>query len=123
MHCTKCNSYRRLGICWKCGSTTIEPHPKWDYPQLPDVDKIRSISKEVGYAIGVHGSLEKDLDLIAAPWTKDAIGNEEFIAYLAEKLGATVLEIEIKPVGRLAASIQLDGWYKVIDLSVCPIIN
>ncbi len=30
---------------------------------------IRKVAKECGYAIGVHGSGQRDLDLIAAPWT------------------------------------------------------
>ena len=38
------------------------------------IDEIRDIAREHGYAIGVHGSMrqERDIDLIAAPWTKDA---------------------------------------------------
>lgn len=38
------------------------------------IDAIRAIAREHGYAIGVHGSMRSgsDIDLIAAPWTKDA---------------------------------------------------
>lgn len=38
------------------------------------IDDIRAIAREHGYALGVHGSMrpERDIDLIAAPWVKDA---------------------------------------------------
>ncbi len=38
------------------------------------IDAIRSIGREHGYAVAVHGSLraERDIDLIAAPWVKGA---------------------------------------------------
>ena len=38
------------------------------------IDAIRAIARDHGYAVGVHGSLrpERDIDLIAAPWEKDA---------------------------------------------------
>jgi hypothetical protein len=38
------------------------------------IDDVRAVAREHGYALGVHGSLraERDIDLIAVPWTKDA---------------------------------------------------
>jgi hypothetical protein len=38
------------------------------------IDDIRRIAREHGYSVGVHGSMsrERDIDLIAAPWVKDA---------------------------------------------------
>lgn len=38
------------------------------------IDDVRAIAREHGYAIAVHGSLraERDIDLLAAPWTKEA---------------------------------------------------
>lgn len=38
------------------------------------IDDIRVICREHGYAVAVHGSLrrESDIDLLAAPWVKDA---------------------------------------------------
>lgn len=40
---------------------------------MPPIDRIRELAKEIGYAIGAHGSLERDLDLIAAPWSEEAL--------------------------------------------------
>lgn len=38
------------------------------------IDDIRAIGREHGYAVAVHGSLrpERDIDLIAAAWVKEA---------------------------------------------------
>lgn len=38
------------------------------------IDDIRAIARDHGYAVAVHGSLraERDIDLIAAPWTREA---------------------------------------------------
>lgn len=38
------------------------------------IDDVRAIAREHGYAVGVHESMrvERDIDLIAAPWVKDA---------------------------------------------------
>jgi hypothetical protein len=38
---------------------------------LSRLDAIREAARECGYAIGLHGSLRRDLDLIAVPWVKD----------------------------------------------------
>jgi len=87
---------------------------------LPDIEPIRKAAREVGYAIGVHGSQERDLDLIAAPWTDDAVGNYELIQHIAKSINAKVISISRKPHGRYAATIQMDLYIKDIDLSVCP---
>lgn len=119
-HCGQCNAPREGGTCWKCGAETFVPHPIWKEPKLPPVDRIRELAREVGYAIGEHGSKERDLDLIAAPWTENATDSGELIRHIADGLGARVIHVETKPFGRTAATIQMDGWYKGIDVSVCP---
>lgn len=44
--------------------------------QLP---AIREAARKVGYAIGVHGSLARDFDLIAVPWTHTPVDHEELV--------------------------------------------
>ena len=109
--------------CWKCGAETFVPHADWEEPALPPVDRIRELAREVGYAIGEHGSKERDLDLIAVPWSESAVGNHDLIQHIAQGLGARIVEIERKPLGRYAATIQMNGWYKNLDLSVCPMVT
>jgi hypothetical protein len=97
------------------------PAPGWVDPAVPDLRLIWKLGREVGYAIGVHGSLKRDFDLIAAPWTPEAVGNHDLIVHLCAGLKATrVGGPEYKPHGRVAVTIQIDGWFKPIDLSILP---
>jgi hypothetical protein len=123
-HCPECNSQRTGDSCWKCGTETAIPAKGWEYPAMPPIDRIRALAKEIGYAIAVHGSLERDLDLIAAPWSEMALTRNysEVMHHIASGLGGKVIEIQVKPLGRRACTIQMNGYYKPIDLSVMPFI-
>lgn len=121
--CGECNSPRKNTICQKCGAETFVPSEDWEAPKLPPIEKIRQLAMECGYAIGEHGTQERDLDLIAAPWAENAHGPFVLATYIAFGLNADILEHEIKPLGRIAFSIQMKGWYKMIDLSVCPMVT
>ena len=120
--CKKCHAPRKGATCHKCGERTFVPCAGWEEPVLPPIRLIRELAREVGYAIGVHGTLERDLDLIAAPWTKEAVGNRDLMEHIAKGLNAIVIQIERKPLGRYAATIQMNGYFKPIDISVCPIV-
>lgn len=125
--CKPCAATRGGDNCWKCGAATFTPHPlAGEDPKLPPIDRIRALAKEVGYAIGVHGSQQRDFDVIAAPWTDSAIGNHALLQHIAAGLTtengpAHIISTERKPLGRYAATIQMDGWYKQLDISIFPV--
>ncbi len=52
------------------------------YPGLCD------IARSHGYALAIHGSLVTDLDLIAVPWTPEAVDAESLMQALMEHLNA-----------------------------------
>ncbi len=90
-------------------------------PPIPDINLIRKLAREVGYAIGVHGSQKRDFDLIAAPWIESAVDATTLVKHLCNRLNALVIgDYAYKPLGRVAVIIQIDGWFKHIDLSICP---
>lgn len=122
-YCKHCATARRAGPCHKCGGKLKPMHPSWDEPPIPAVEPIRSLAREVGYAIGVHGSLERDLDLIAAPWREDAVTATQLAEHIAAGINGRVLAPEEKPLGRWSCNIQIDGWFKLIDLSVAPALS
>ena len=88
---------------------------------------IRTAARVLGYGIGVHGSMRRDLDLIAIPWeeehsTADALAKA--IQYAACGAHADTVTWELKPCGRIATSFPI-CWAKDgrpnsghIDLSV-----
>lgn len=102
--------------CRVCGHA--EPENEF-IPPVPDIAPIKAIARECGYAIAVHGSLKRDCDLVAVPWTDTAVTPQELIVAICKGANAHVCgKIENKPHGRIAASIQIDGWCKYIDLSI-----
>jgi hypothetical protein len=100
------------------------------------LDAIRVAARACGYAIGVHGSLRRDLDLIAAPWA-DGHADADTLARAVHRaacgLEQTDYKWEKKPCGRIAASFPV-CWtadcmgYDTpnlghIDLSVMPSVK
>ena len=102
---------------------------------------LREVARRNGYALAVHGSLERDIDLIAAPWRDGAseaasLMRDFFVACRAvlgfatwpggwtdaEKWDApsgSLPNPERKPYGRLGYSILLGGG-PYLDVSVMP---
>lgn len=88
------------------------------------IGQIRGAAKGCGYAIAVHGSLLRDIDIIAVPWTKEAKAPRTLVKEIVEAINrfdhgnlksSTPAK---KPHGRTAYVIYLGRTY--IDLSVMP---
>lgn len=91
---------------------------------------IREVARSCGYAIGVHGSMTRDMDLIAIPWTEKALLRTTLVKRICKAVDG--LEVDswntAKPRGRHAHTIllkrgltsKIDGkvWSIFIDLSV-----
>ncbi len=86
------------------------------------VPEIRRVAYHAGYGIGVHGSMRRDLDLIAVPWTEKAVKASE----LARRIQLACCGMQEskydwvqKPHGRKGATIVV-AMNAFIDLSVSP---
>ena len=89
---------------------------------------IREAARLCGYAIGLHGSLRRDLDLIAVPWVETYKSKNELAAAIQKVacgLHRSTYEWEKKPNGRYAVSFPIcwTEWHDMIsaghiDLSV-----
>lgn len=98
-----------------------DPCEGWEDPRLPPFDIIWKVARDQGYAIGLHGSMKRDCDLIAAPWVEHAALPAALISALCAALNARQIgPVEQKPLGRVAVTIQIDGYFKHIDLSIMP---
>lgn len=105
------------------------------------------VAREHGYALAIHGTVVRDMDLIAVPWTNEAVEPETLVAALKDHLGACDYEGLLrqhkhltddmisqilaregncnatdKPHGRKAWNLYLYFGAKV-DLSVMPILS
>ena len=89
--------------------------------------------REMGYALSVHGSLHRDVDLIAVPWTDQAVPQDELAQAVNDYLvkvgvaygfAGVARKGEDKPLGRKAWTIALCGDPTIIlDLSVAPLFR
>ncbi len=98
--------------------------------------------REVGYSIAVHGSLMRDLDIIAVPWTEEAVSAERLILHLMAAVDGRLRnggsrktkedlteewavshasKPSVKPHGRLAWSIHVGHEGLYLDISVMPL--
>lgn len=92
---------------------------------LPD---LRLAARGCGYALTVHGSLARDIDLVAIPWEPGADEPELLVnrlcGVLAGKIGRAThssADWGEKPHGRRAVSIfTAGGMVPEIDLSIMP---
>lgn len=92
------------------------------------LEPMREVAREHGYALGLHGSVARDIDIIAAPWKPEAADSQTLIDALHRKLEdltgwAVFSPSDPNPTamahGRLAWSIHLSrGVY--FDISVMP---
>lgn len=109
-----------------------------EYREL--IPRIRAVAKRCGYGIAIHGSMRRDLDIMAMPWEKWARTPEWLVMQISkELLGYTAGRGELrkdgrrcnKPHGRLAYNIILASlWNKkwenkpwpnaFLDISVMP---
>jgi|SRR6185437_1889188 len=92
------------------------------------INPIRAVAKKFGYAVGLHGSLARDIDLIAVPWTEDAveaellaIGIQNIVKAFNKNSWTKIIRPQEneKPHGRQCWSIFVTGS-TYIDLSVMP---
>lgn len=92
---------------------------------------MRRTAKDVGYAITVHGSLNRDIDMVAIPWIEHVSADpDELVDLLAGAIrGVTGRcyardEWTKKPQGRVAKTLMV--WCGentgMLDLSVMPTI-
>jgi hypothetical protein len=88
----------------------------------PDLCKI---FQSLGYALAVHGSLARDFDIIAIPWTKDASDPEDVFKAIHEArfIVKVIGEPEKKLHDRIAYTISIGFGECACDLSFMPIVK
>lgn len=93
---------------------------------------MRRAAKDEGYALTVHGSLNRDIDLVAIPWREHGIADPNIlVGRLVGAIGGVTGtcnardEWTTKPHGRIAKMIMV--WCGentgMLDLSVMPALK
>ena len=102
--------------------STDKPKPCYAPCYAAMYPELASIAREHGYALAVHGSMRRDFDLIAVPWTKEAADPLTVIDAFLAKFAIHLINREPsrKEHGRLAWTITV-GWGEcALDLSFIP---
>lgn len=85
---------------------------------------VRKLAWEEGYAIGLHGSFTRDLDLIAVPWSERVSEPEHLVRRIVAATGLHSLPSNpgTKPHGRLVWTLIFPAFEdpRFVDLSVLP---
>ena len=84
------------------------------YAQM--LPRIREAAKKLGYAIAIHGSMYRDFDTVAVPWTEDAAPAEELVQAVADEVKGYVIGTP-GDTGSLAGPYQMPHGRKV--WSIC----
>jgi hypothetical protein len=85
------------------------------------VHELQTILYSCGYALALHGSMQRDLDAIAVPWDECPVSAEFLVEHVCKRMGLTVgpNSPSEKPHGRRVWTLLvLDIGF--IDLSVLP---
>jgi hypothetical protein len=84
---------------------------------------MRQIANDHGYALCLHGSMQRDMDVVAIPWIPEPKPYIDMIKAFGKAIGYVYDDIYIeanmsdKPLGRKAINLNIGGenW---IDLSI-----
>ena len=85
----------------------------------PDLAKI---ARAYGYALCVHGSVNRDFDLVAVPWTESAQDPEYVIKAFLQEFSLKLVggPPDDKPHGRKTYTLALTFGECFLDLSFMP---
>jgi hypothetical protein len=64
----------------------------WDSRPLYEklIGPLRDVAQRLGYALTVHGTLKRDIDLVAVPWTTAAVSAKVLVRALRARTGELV---------------------------------
>lgn len=83
------------------------------------IDELRACARKYGWAIGEHGSMERDVDLILVPWSEAAIPAKELATvFLTECTLQPHGDISQRPYGRQSQLFLQPGskyWFQHHD--------
>ena len=88
------------------------------YPDLAEAVKAH------GYALAIHGSMQRDFDLVCIPWTETASHPMRVIEAISEQFALSLVGDGVdKFHGRKAYTLLFGSWGTFLDLSFMPRIE
>lgn len=98
-----------------------KPEPSYAPMYAASYPDLAKLVRTHGYALACHGSLQRDFDLVAIPWTEDAAEPQVVVDDICTKFAFRQIgEPGAKPHGRRAWSISIGHGWCALDLSFMP---
>jgi len=88
------------------------------------IPTIKKVGKKHGYAMAIHGSLTRDMDILAVPWVENVSSEHILVRAVTKSVKGLLVDTrEIKPHNRVAYTILLTKYSGTkgnpfIDLSI-----
>lgn len=82
--------------------------------------KLAEICKEHGYALAIHGSLQRDMDLVAIPWTGEAVTPRKLMNAIQKQLAVKFEHKSEHLFGRIAYTVSVGFGECFMDFSFFP---
>lgn len=87
------------------------------YPELA------KLVRKFGYALAIHGSLQRDFDLICVPWVEDPLPTRLVVDEITKEFAFTeVGEPEFRHHGRIVHTLSYGFGECFLDLSFMPLM-
>jgi hypothetical protein len=126
----RCERHLSIRPCQQCADEKPPQADAVPYGIIdPDYARIFTIARclawQEGYALAMHGSFTRDLDLIAVPWTGAACEADHLMRRIEDATGLKEVRngaFSLKPHGRKAWTLIFQGFSdpRFVDLSVMP---
>lgn len=99
----------------------VKPAPGYAPVYAAMYPELVKIAREYGYALAIHGSLQRDFDLVAIPWVAFPGLSKDMLDAITKHFCLEIIgEPTQKPHGRIAYILSV-GWGEcAIDLSFMP---
>ena len=94
-------------------------------------EDIRKCAMDLGWAVALHGSLKSDMDIMAMPWTNDAVLFTKLVCSISRLFdGNSMSELysisyNEKPHGRIVATIPIFGdfYLDISTIEAVPVVH
>lgn len=98
-----------------------KPQPGYSPIYAAMYPEMVAIARRYGYALAIHGSMRRDFDVIAIPWTDVTGKPSELVSELVRTFDMKqVGEPGPKPHGRIAYTLSIGFGECFVDLSFMP---
>ena len=100
----------------------VKPAPSYAPVYCALYPMMAKVAREHGYALAIHGSMQRDFDLIAVPWIEEPLAPARLVEALTTGFALHVTRHD--PVeklhGRIAYTLSIGFGEAQLDLSFMP---